>query len=345
MTEKNFEIEHALQIIDLLKQYKSMKSIFKIRKRKQIKQQIKNISEDIYISMNKFSSDELITRITKAISLNKHRPKNMPVIALALSDDLYDIHGDFSTFDLELNKMDKNQESPKKLCEHFRQGMKNLDILAKQFAYDWIQILDKHKDLVKAARTATAEYEITAYNMLLYKIAEDFSKKHGDFYVDVKIVKDFTSMVQELKSLRIHTDDIEDDTEAVHVGKYIFLKPLSETNIRTREKISYEQNPDIFPIFMRDSIIRMRMDIIKKRYKPEHVFYAVVSNFAHEMNHALNFHRPNDGALGKQIFQISQRKTNIKANIYALGYYSNPDERSSFAIQNKLFNQLKTMQY
>ena len=344
MTKKSFEIEYALKIIDLLKQYESTKSIFKIIKRKQIKYQIKNINKDIYLSMDKFSPDELITRITKAVSLNRHRPKNMPIVSLALSDDLYDVHGDFSTFDLELSKMDRTQENPDKMREHFKQGIKNLDIMTKQFTYDWIQRLNKHKDLVQAARTAKGKKEIEAYNNLFQALVEDFVKEYNDVHIDVKMTKNYKSCVKELKSMNIKITSSE-QCNGTHLHRYNFFKPLTASQEKKLKAIkNFEKRPDLLPKFTRESIIRIIFDNIKTTVQPEYLFYKIISIFVHEMHHALDLQRPNDGALGPQIYQ-ADNEIYTSYNTDVQKYLSSATEISSYAIENELYKQLKSIQY
>ena len=107
---------------------------------------------------------------------------------------------------------------------------------------------------------------------------------------------------------------------------------------------NFEKRPDLLPKFTRESIIRIIFDNIKTKVQPEYLFYKIISVFVHEMHHALDFQRPNDGALGSQINQADDGiYTSPGTDMQK--YLSSAKEISSYAIENELYKQLKSLQY
>jgi hypothetical protein len=153
MKESNIEIQNAQQTIDLLKLYASAKTQ---EEKDTLLQQIHsvNLGAHILLTQQNYKPLDLAAKIEKAIKLDRYRPKNMLLMQLAKSDDLEHIAGEFDTFDRNLAKMVKNNESPEKIRDRFIAGTANIYILAKQFSNDWICRLNDHKDLADAARNA-----------------------------------------------------------------------------------------------------------------------------------------------------------------------------------------------
>lgn len=87
MKKKNIEIENALQTIDLLKRYTVAKT--KTERDKLLKQMdIVDGFANKFLMQNYISPDELRTKIEHAITLDKYRPRNLPITLFAINKDL-----------------------------------------------------------------------------------------------------------------------------------------------------------------------------------------------------------------------------------------------------------------
>lgn len=358
MGNKNIEIQIAEQTIDLLKKYKSAKTQ---EEKDDLLQQMDKIDGFVNRLLAKYTPEELITNITKAISLDQYRPKNLPISLFAINKDLDYVGGDFDTFNRELSQMVKRDEAPETIRKKFKAGTINIYKLAKQFSADWIRRLNNHKDLVDSARKITEENFIDAqngwvdsiekypqiiknpseeriidaYNKLFEALAKDFCDEY-DCIIDAKVVKDWA------------TSDIQPNdpiTSGYHSKSYslTFSKSLPESE---QEKIKEEFLKDYknHPNSRRTSHVRVNFSSLAYKNKPEDLFYVLVSVFAHEMHHALDFQQPRQGALGSQIERIDdkiyvQHKDDEKA------YRESATEISSYEIEHELLNQLKNMRF
>ncbi len=132
MANKNYEIENALQIIELLEKYIHAENE---PEQNEILQKLRNTNRDAYklITKQNYNPKALITKLKKAIKLDEYRPKNLSIISFAVNEDLDYTHGDFDTFDPKLSHMFKNNAAPDTIRERFEQGIKNINLLAKQF--------------------------------------------------------------------------------------------------------------------------------------------------------------------------------------------------------------------
>ncbi len=349
------ETESALQTIELLKQYKSAKT--KAKKDSILKKIDKT---DEYVSLlleQNIAPEELITKITKAISLDKYRPKNLPFILFAMDKDLDYINGDFDTFDQKLNHMVKNKENPEKIREEFKTGITNIYMLAKQFSADWMRRLSNHKDLVDTARKVEKEnlvdakkhwvnnkktaknYRetriIVAYNKLFNALTKDFCNDH-DCIIDTKLVKDWTTSDKKPYDLSV---------SGFQSRSYSLKIPKSTPEAKIKKiKEDFIKNYENHPNSRKESSIRINFRDFAYNNKPENLFYVLMSVFAHEMHHALDFQQPRQGALGPQIEQIDE-KIYVTRQQNQRAYYASATEISSYIIQQELLNQLKKTRF
>jgi len=70
----------------------------------------------------------------------------------------------------------------------------------------------------------------------------------------------------------------------------------------------------------------------------------MIGIFAHEMHHALDYQKPRQGALGPQIYEIDQ-KTYVRPAQDEKAYHDSATEKSSYTIQNELYEQLKKTRF
>jgi len=333
MVKRNIEIQNAKQTIALLKSYATAKTQ---KKKDTLLQQIRSVNlwAHILLTQKNYEPMDLATKIEKAIQLNQYRPKNMSIVQLAKSDDLNHIGGEFDTFDIKLNKMMKDKESPEKIRDLFKGGTANVYILAKQFSADWIRRLNKHKNLVATARNANETNIIKAYDDLFMALAKDFSKEY-DIQISTKVVTDWATSTIKPK------DDWEkiQGLQLVSTG-FMHKKGMSDTE---KQKLIEEcvKNPEKHKI----SRIRINITNIKEaNQNPDDFFYSMISIFAHEIHHALDLLKPREGALGPQISLIDNKTyTNISVNKQA--YQESATEISSYAIEETLRDYLKNIRF
>ena len=337
MVRQNIEIQIAKQTIELLKQYASEKT--QTQKDALLKQlRITNLGAYILITKQNYNPSDLVIRIEKAIKLNQYRPRNMSITQLAVSKDLDYIAGDYDTFDRKLNKLVKDKADPDKIRERFIGGTANIYVLAKQFSADWIERLNNHKNLVNAARVANVDNAVTAYNELFNVLTSDFCQEY-DCRIDSKVITDWAT-----SDIKPH--DGWERAKGYHKPAYGLNLPQN-TPADEKAKIleEFRKNPAEYPKTKRVSFVRINITNIRKEHpEPTDFFYTMISLFAHEMHHALDYIHPRQGALGPQIERIdAQTYTNPTENEER--YYAAASEISSYEIQHELFNQLKNMRF
>jgi len=304
MYNKNIEIESALQLIELLKKYKIAKTK---KEKKFLLKQIDDIDGFANKLLVNFSPDELITKITKAISLDKYRPKNLPIILFAVNKDLNYVNGEFDTFDPELSQMFKNNENPKKIRDKFQTGIQNLCILAEQFSADWIQRFKKHKDLLEAARNSTIDTAQDAYRKLFNALVEDFIKEYG-CKIQCDVLRDWNELPDMFKKQEKFINSASVST-GIHIQclGYVTNSNMSEKE-KNKIREEYERNLaknniDNYKV----SVIYINIEAVRKLYpEPTDFFYHNLANFVHEMHHALDYQNTRQGALGSQIEHIDR---------------------------------------
>ena len=335
MDNENLEIKSALQTIELLKQYKSAKNQ---TEKDSILKQMDDIDGFANRLLTKFSPDELITKITKAISLDQYRPKNLPITLFAVNKDLNYVNGEFDTFDKELSQMFKNNENPENIRDKFKAGTVNVYMLAKQFSADWIHRLNNHKGLVDAARNASEENIIDAYNKLFDALTKDFCKEH-DCHIDSRVITDW-------ENSDVKPNGGYDITDGFH--KYAFSVAYPSNISETEKKKLVDEflkNPEEHPNAYKTSIVRVNITNVKKHHPDKNdFFYSMISVLAHEIHHALDYQKPRQGALGPQI-QYIDRATYVPTHIDDKAYHESATEISSHEIGHELFNQLKKSRY
>jgi len=360
MDKNNIEIKNAYQMIDLLKAYAAAKTK---AEKDDLLQQMRSFDLGPHALLTKQNYDpmDLAARIEKAIQLDQYRPKNMPILQLAVSDDLDRIGGKFNTFDEKLSRMIKNNEKPEKIRDRFKGGTYNVHMLAKQFSADWIRRLNNHKDLVDIARKTDEKYFadaqnhwvesierypetvenpgeekiIAAYNKLFEALNEDFCKEY-DCMIDAKLVKDWATSDQKPNDLVL---------DGFHNKSWLLTYPknLPETE-RQKMREDFLKDAENHPNSRKKSIVRVNFSHLAYKNDPQDLFYILVSVFAHEMHHALDFQHARQGALGPQIQQIDDeiyvpRRDDEKA------YRESATEISSYEIEHELFKQLKNTRF
>ena len=335
MDNENLEINSALQTIDLLKQYKAAKNQ---NEKDSILKQMNDIDGFANRLLTKFSPDELSTKITKAISLDQYRPKNLPITLFAADKDLNYINGEFDTFDRELSQMFKNNENPEKIYDKFKAGTVNIYILAKQFSADWIRRLNNHNDLVVAAREADESSIIDAYNALFNALTKDFCKEY-DCYIDSKVITDW-------ENSDVKPNGGYDVTNGFNAHAYSITFPSNISETEKKELLDeFLKDPEKHPNAYKSSVVRVNITNVKKQHPDKNdFFYRMVSVLAHEIHHALDYQKPRQGALGPQI-QYIDRATYVPAHINDKAYHKSATEISSYRIDYELFNQLKKSRY
>lgn len=338
MHKENIEIKNALQTMELLKQYDNAKNE---DTKNSFLSQLRDVNSVAYtlLTEHSFTPAQMITGLEKAIKLNKFRPKNISLTQLAVSKDVDYINGEFDTFDRKLSQMVKNKEAPTKIRKRFIAGTANIYLLRKQFAYEWIQMLIKHKKLVVAARKANPDTAFDAYNKLLQLLNQDFCKKY-DCHINFKIVTDWAqSDVKPRKAGWAKTNGYQQSGYGLHLKNKMSMmkahKMLDE----------FHKHPSTCPGAYRKAAVRINITNVKKSH-PDKIdfFFTMLKIFVHETHHALDYIHPRKGALGPQIERID-------ASIYVHPeenideYYNSATEISSYTIENTVYKQLQKTRF
>ena len=102
--------------------------------------------------------------------------------------------------------------------------------------------------------------------------------------------------------------------------------------------------PEAVRFLAAKSGIEIPKDYDPEAEKREDLFNVLVSVFAHEMHHALDFLQPRQGALGPQIERIDD-KIYVEHKDDEKAYSESATEISSYEIEHELLNQLKNMRF
>ena len=336
--KRNIEIEIAKENLKLSEQYA-------VAETDEDKEQLLSKMDSFWsgiIKTGKFRVYELIARLERAIKLDKFRPRNLSIFLLAVNKDLYDISGDFNTFDVTLAKMVKENADPNLIRQKFDVATVNRFTLAEQFAYDWMVRLNKNKKLVDQVRNATTtQDEIDAYDKLFSKLAEDFCiyYKMPRNTIDVQVITDWAKS-------DFKPDNYADNTFGYHTIAWVMTLPPGTSKKQWRkQKEIFMRSPETYPNAIDQSNIRVNIRLIKNRYQdPKEFFWKMISVFVHEMHHSLDVFLPERGALGPQI-KIIDKKTYVTAGEDINEYHKSATELSSYEIDHNLFEQLKNRDY
>lgn len=335
MSIENIEIQIAKQTVELLKQYAAAKTQ---EEKDSLLSQIRSANLGVHIVLTKRNYDplDLAAKIDKAIQLDQYRPKNMSILQLAISDDLDHVGGDFNTFDMKLSQMIKNKEEPEKIRDRFIGGTANIYVLAKQFSADWIRRLKEHKELADAARNAKEDTAVYAYNDLFKALARDFCEEYN-CHIRAKVITDWATSDVKPKNGWDNTNGYHQPAHGLDLPKNI-----SEEE-KTKILEEFHKNPIEYPGAYRESLVRINITNVRNKHpEPVDFFYNMISIFAHEMHHALDYAHPREGALGPQIARADS-KTYTSPTESVDAYRASATEISSHEIQHQLFDQLKSM--
>lgn len=337
MNKSNIEIQNAQQAIKLLKSY----SVAETQAEKdELLKQLEAVDRLTYLHLIKRGYDplDLAQKMEKAIKLDKYRPKNLPIVKLALNKDLDYINGDFDTFDYNINKMIRNNEKPENIRDRFKAATVNVYVLAKQFSKDWIRRLNNHKDLADAARNADEKTAVDAYDKLFEALTKDFCEDNN-CYINSKVITDWATSDVKPKDGWDETNGYQKPGHGLDLPKNISKEE------KTKVLEEFRKNPEEYPGARRESWVRLNITNIRKKHpEPTDFFYTMISIFAHEIHHALDYQQPRKGALGPQIYRIdAQTYTNPTKDANA--YSASATEISSHTIQDELFKQLKNTRF
>ena len=291
-----------------------------------------------WLKMGTATADELITGLEKAIKLDKYRPKNKSIFLFAIDPDLDYINGEFDTFRLDLSLVEKQGDAAK-IRNKFDELTDNRFILTQQFTHDWIRRLKKHPKLVKNAKNASTKTEQFAYFNLFHALAQDFCKEYNlpKDAITVKVVKDWNT-----SEYRPEKKDVFNTTSAIHAANCSLDLPdiLSAQEKRNETKL-FNISPLDCTWIKKSSVIVINIQVLKQLF-PDDMFYAAISDLAHEMHHALDYLNPRQGALGPQVAK-ADRQHHVAASNDSNDmqeYLKSATELSSFAVQNALLKHL-----
>lgn len=269
------------------------------------------------------TSQDLFLMVFKAMNLNRYRPKNMKFTDFVFSNDLDYIGGDFDTFDLDLSRDLKNNTPDTQIRDKFDKATANRFNLIQQFVLDWSLRLDKHPELVIAAKNSNDNNKIEAYTKLCTALANDFC---DDYH---------------LPHEAINVEIINEDNDSKISG---YLKPafrlptVLRQSLTTEEIQAFNSAPDSFPGAKKLSKIVMNMTTIEKHYPDKNYFFnKFISIFAHEMSHALDYLISRYGALGPQVSKADAKTYTTQDDVE---YRKSATKRVAFDVDEMLFTYL-----
>lgn len=104
MKKQDTEIKNTKQIIELLKMYILAQTN---DEKSWCIAEIQKLNPDVPALLQKYTANELQTRLKHAIYKDNFRPKNISIVSFAADEDMEYINGEFSTFDIKLSKAAK----------------------------------------------------------------------------------------------------------------------------------------------------------------------------------------------------------------------------------------------
>ncbi len=272
----------------------------------------------------------------------KYAPKNISLQhfkqMVKQDPSLLNSCGEFSTFDLKLNqafKSGKHDELP----NIFTSAMVRFSDKFTQFSDEWVSWLEEHKELADIARNATPDNEIAAYTNLFEALSKSFCDKYGCF-VSVHVITDWaTALYKPDKQYWDETLGFCQPSHTIKWPKGISVSEKQRIKQHVFEQLRKDPNPaypkQIYEHLVRESDVYINIKHVKQLF-PQELFNQMLSCFAHEMHHALDFQHPNKGILGEQTIHID-RQTKEKT----VSYKNSASENSSYAIQFTLLNKLR----
>jgi len=210
--------------------------------------------------------------------------------------------------------------------------------MAKQFAIDWIKMLNNHKDLVAIARKSNESTVFDAYKKLFNALNADFCAKYN-CKIDLKLVADW-------EHSDIKPESCLDVTFGIQDFGYKLCCPINISKEQQNQILQeFNKKPSEHPYARRGSFVRICFANIKKTHQePNDFFCFMIADLAHEMHHALDFGQPRKGAIGEQI-ELIDRKTYAGYGENSKAYCASATEISSYTIQTILFNLLKRARF
>ncbi len=279
------------------------------------------------------------TRLMKAMTLDKYRPKNTSLFQFALDGDLDYVGGEFNTFDVNLSRAVKNNDDPSSIRDKFDLATFNRTTLAEQFSNDWIRRLKQHPYLVEMAKKTNADLEVEAYTALFQALAKDFCDEYGfpSNILNIKVIKDWAEYTS-------NPADYETTTGIQRAHSWAITIPSGLSKQQKDAMLQqFTKSPETFPGAVRTSDIVVNLGIIKRHF-PKDTFNHAVAVFAHEVNHALDKTASRRGALGPQVQRIDQQ-TYVDAKDNYREYRKSATELSSYEIEHNLLQKLRNIDY
>ncbi|MBR1380107.1 MAG: hypothetical protein IJ560_00755 [Alphaproteobacteria bacterium] len=334
--QRNIETEIAKKNIVLLQKYRVAKSA---ATRDKILGQMNPMVVNL-LQKNKFSVDEFIARIKRAIRMDRYRPRNLSVFQFAYRDDLDFIKGEFDTFNNDLARKMKRDENAADIRDDFDKLTVNRYYVSYQFAHDWIRRLNKYPELVMAAKNATTQDEIAAYSALFSELTSDFCNEYNidPHTVFVSVVTDWNTAVSRPRGL--------DKTYGICMQAFTMVLPSNMSRAeQDAEFKKFQRAPSKYPNAKPAVKVVVNIAMVKSAVKAGDVlFYHMISVFAHEMHHALDRLGPRMGAVGPQVM-VADEKTYITSEENIDEYKKSATELSSYTVQSLVLKQLKAMDF
>lgn len=244
---------------------------------------------------------ELIKRCEHAIKIDAHRPRDIPILDIVASPDLYDIEGDFSSFDPNLTKKQMQHKTNQQKKEYMNANIPTCEAVTAQITNAMLRVLNKNID---ARKDLIIKGDRLTYSLYFHKITDDMMKEldlHGT-----------TPWVTFIDSQEILTNAPENLLGLSGGTK----EPYIVINLKNlKEKNQHEH----------DAILRGLF-----------VFFDACETFAHEFTHYIDRQFPNRGALGAQKAILSDKIYDGNATEHD----NNPNEKTPLLVGTAVKQQL-----
>ena len=272
-------------------------------------------SKDIeFILLNLYNTQDFYKRLKWAVAHDTFRPKNMTILEFAVSPDLANITGDFSTFDrnLSIKNIDK--------ITRFRSGLANIkqkpNMTDEEIVADLIS--DAPTNLYEVTKEKLRAFYMAYNHSELYKM-HDTIIQYGENFPSSDYCILLTLMISDMASY-----------ESVPYAHVSMPEPWPGSAISNGEYTQFfipELSRNVSMIMInRQKIIRDFSFIKNPKARNKAIFDKILETVAHEYSHHVDVQSPNKGAVGAQKMHLQNRAKYDEL--------SNPSEQAAYFLSD-----------
>lgn len=295
----NMDINDVQGMISMLRQFsrvsEQLRQIPGVDAEQILNAHKQQLPEPVRSMVDIWGLDSLIMRCEHAVKIDKFRPRNLSLIDMAARPDLYNIVGDFSTFDRNLSKKNLQNMTVNHVKEYMNNNIPTSQTCATEVANAVLAVLNKNS---LEQKNLILDSNLLTYSLFFQKIADDMMKE-----LNLPGDAPWISFVESWDFL----PDAPKELMAMSGGgdnPYIIMN-LN----RLREK--YSGGPDTL-------------------FQDVFTFFGVCASFAHEFTHFIDRQYPNRGALGAQKENLSR----VIYDKNSSEYKKNPNEKTPLLTGN-----------